>query len=163
MVCQIDVWMDHPLKSHSTQKLCTFSKIHHWGDAHKPQSQNPSPKPKHWPSLQTNDDTMKQIWPHNKPKQRINVGGCMIEPKNAFVKGFLKGISPGQNFIQISGSTTIEKSFYTKTQHFCVEWFWKEHLDHQSLCILQNPRNGSSIELEENKGAIFSLFWKTIM
>ena len=60
MVCQTDVWIDTPLKSHSIQKLCTFGKIHTWGDAHKPQSQNPSPKPKPWPLLQTNDDTMKQ-------------------------------------------------------------------------------------------------------
>jgi len=163
MVCQTDVWIDTPLKSHSIQKLGTFRKIHTWGDAHKPQSQNPSPKPKPWPSLQTNDDTMKPNWPHNKPKQSINVGGCMIEPKNAFLKSFLKGISPEQNSIGISGSTTIEKSFYTKTQHFCIEWSWKEHLGHLFLCILQNPRNGSSIELEENMCAIFCLFLKTIM
>ena len=90
MVCQTDVWIDKPLKSHSIQKLCTFGKIHTWGDAHKPQSQNPSPKPKPWPSLQTNDDTMKPNWPHNKPKQSINVGGCMIEPKNAFFEELFK-------------------------------------------------------------------------
>ena len=90
MVCQIDVWMDHQLKSHSTQKLGTFSKIHHWGDAHKPQSQNPSPKPKHWPSLQTNDDTMKQFWPHNKPKQRINVGGVYDRTKKCFFEELFK-------------------------------------------------------------------------
>ena len=90
-------------------------------------------------------------------------GGVWSNQKNAFLKSFLNGISPEQNSIGISGSTTIEKSFYTKTQHFCIEWSWKEHVGHLFLCILQNPRNVSSIELEENRCAIVCLFLKTIM
>ena len=33
MVCQTDVWIDKPLKSHSIQKPCTSGKIHTWDDA----------------------------------------------------------------------------------------------------------------------------------